>query len=49
MADLKESLFKQIDALELVQKKAIEDGDMAKVQETANTIISISSVISSLK
>lgn len=49
MDDMKKSLKKQIEMLEMVQEKALNDGDMAKVQEISNTIISISNTISCLK
>jgi hypothetical protein len=49
LADIKTSLEKQIEVLEKVQQKSLEDGDMQKVQEIAHTIISISNMISNLK
>ena len=49
MADTKKSLEKQIEMLEKVQKDALEKGDLQKVQEIANTIISITNMINSLK
>lgn len=45
----KTALEKQIKVLEKVQEKALEDGDLDKVKEIANTIISVSNMISSLK
>lgn len=49
MPDIKQSLEKQIAMLEKVQQKAMDDGDMAKVQEIAHTIISITNMINSMK
>jgi len=45
----KTALEKQIKVLEKVQEKALEDGDLDKAREIANTIISVSNMISSLK
>lgn len=49
MADMKVSLLNQIEMLEKVQQKAFEDNDMAKVQEIAHTIITITNMLNGMK
>lgn len=46
--DQKKALEKQIEMLEKVQEKALDDGDMQKVQEIAHSIISITNMINSM-
>ncbi|MDR7856095.1 hypothetical protein [Tissierella sp.] len=49
MADIRASLEKQIEVLEKIQEKAIEENDNQKALEISHSIISVTHSINSLK